>query len=288
MQNFKYHILNILSALVFSYTTATAINQIIKHNLAPMPVPQLATQVHRSSTPTETPLSWQLVQSNIIDKKVFKEMKADEVAGGTSQITELTLVGTISGPVKIARALIRKQGENEAKIFALYKVSKDIGSDVFGYSLVRIYDTKIVLASGEQKIELNLFEKKQLGQNPPPQEGAENAPSAGSSVKKTISRSEVQQLSAGSVDNATRGLRAGPYRINGQIVGYQLMQVRPYNILYKLGARSGDIIKRVNGKALDSTEKLLQMWSSLKSESQITIDLERGGTQMNFDFRVTD
>jgi type II secretion system protein C len=79
------------------------------------------------------------------------------------------------------------------------------------------------------------------------------------------------------LDNAMKGIVAGPYRKNGQIEGYQLKKVRPYNILYKFGIRSGDVIKRVNGKELNSTEKLYSMWQTMQNESQISVDVERNG-----------
>ena len=103
---------------------------------------------------------------------------------------------------------------------------------------------------------------------------------------KTLSRAEIKQKVFNNMDNALRGLRAGPYRVNGQVQGYRLIRVRPYNILYKFGARSGDIVKRVNGRAINSTKKLYSMWEALKTESRITVDIERGGRIVTFDFNI--
>jgi len=90
------------------------------------------------------------------------------------------------------------------------------------------------------------------------------------------------------MDNALRGLQAGPHRVGGQIVGYRLINVRPYNILYRLGARSGDIIKRVNGQMLDSTQKLYTMWESMKNDSKISIDLDGKARTYANDFNITE
>ena len=38
-----------------------------------------------------------------------------------------------------------------------------------------------------------------------------------------------------------------------------------------MGARSGDIVKRVNGHVIDSTPKLMKLWESLKNEPKITM-----------------
>ena len=59
-------------------------------------------------------------------------------------------------------------------------------------------------------------------------------------------------------------------------------------MLYQLGARNGDVVRRVNGHPIDSTEKLYQMWKSIQGDSRITIDLERGGKLVNYDFTVSE
>ena len=287
MQNLKYHIINIITLILFSYTSATAINQIIKHNISPISASK-SKKIKRHHRQVERRKSFDDYKVAIIDKGLFKIPSIDTSTGESSSapsanLTELTLLGTITGPWRIARAMIKKRGEKEAGIFALSKINDDITSDVYGYKLSKIRDTVVFLESGSEKYELNLYEKKTLGGDK-----STSSKFSGNTVNKTLSRSELQQIASGKLDNATRGLRAGPYRLNGKIVGYRLIRVRPYNILYKMGARSGDIVKRVNGKALDSTEKLMQMWTSLKTESKITVDLERGGKVMTFDYSITD
>jgi general secretion pathway protein C len=58
--------------------------------------------------------------------------------------------------------------------------------------------------------------------------------------------------------------------------------------MFKLGARSGDIVRRVNGQILDSTQKLMSMWESIKNDPKITVDLERNGQNIRYDFNITD
>jgi general secretion pathway protein C len=53
-----------------------------------------------------------------------------------------------------------------------------------------------------------------------------------------------------------------------------------------LGARGGDIIKRVNGMPLNDTEKMLEIWGSVKSATKITIDLERSGKILTYEFLI--
>lgn len=193
-------------------------------------------------------------------------------------LQDLTLLGTITGPSSIARALIKKKREKESQIFKLW-------NDVYGYQLVRIANSKVYLKMGDEVTNLDMFAKdeKALGSGT-----ASTVKGRNNKSSKTISRSEIQQKVFNNIDNALKGLRAGPYRVNGKIEGYKLFRVRPNNILYQLGARSGDVIKRINGHPLDSTDKLIKMWQNLQGETRLSVDLERRGKLQTFDFSVTE
>ena len=68
----------------------------------------------------------------------------------------------------------------------------------------------------------------------------------------------------------------------------RLFIVNPDNYLYEIGARSGDVIKRINGHPIDSTEKLYKIWSGLPQESRVVLDLDRGGKTVTYDYTFTE
>lgn len=230
----------------------------------------------------------------------FESVVVEEEPGPETEISDLHLIGTITGPYSVARAIIRKgrrtrrprrrsrrtrrttsttQSENGTDIYKLW-------SDVYGYKLVRIAGSKVYLKANDKVEVLDMFGKEEEEETRT--KSRSFGGSSSSKLSRTISRAEIQQQVFNSVDKALKGLRAGPYRVNGKIEGYKLFRVRPSNILYKYGARSGDIVKRVNGHKVDSTEKLLSMWSSVKSESRIQVDIKRGSKILQFDFNITD
>ena len=92
----------------------------------------------------------------------------------------------------------------------------------------------------------------------------------------------------GNIDEAMKGLVVSHYRVNGKMVGYRLKKVRSSNILYKLGARSGDIVKRVNGHSINSTEKLMKLYKNINSETKIELDIERRGKPLRLDYNITN
>jgi general secretion pathway protein C len=287
MQNIKYHSLNIISMMIFSFMLASTINQVIKYKISPGY--SKATTTSRKSNNTAARKTFDDYKI-LTESGFFKIASASDAAGETQSpsgsISELTLLGTITGPTSIARAMILKTGETNPKIFALYKVDSETSNDVWGNKLVWISDAKVYLEVGGQKLTLELYAKKTVDPN---QQGAGTNPEGGAQqFNQTLSRSEIRQKVFNNMDNALQGLQAGPYRVNGQIVGYRLINVRPTNIMFKLGARSGDIVRRVNGQILDSTQKLMSMWETIKSDPKITIDLEREGKNIRYDFNITD
>jgi general secretion pathway protein C len=289
MQNVKYHALNIISILFFSFVLASTVNQVVKYFISPTYSKPLSTAQRNFGTNT---------RKNVDDYKVITESgffqiaSAADMAGegqsAAGSISELTLLGTITGPTSISRAMILKSGEKSPGVFALYKVSSEITNDVYGNKLVWIADSKVYLEVGGQKVTLDLYAKKEVGPAPPANTGTAQPTGAGQTYNQTLSRAEIRQKVFNNLDNALRGLQAGPYRINGQVAGYRLINVRPYNILFKLGARSGDIVKRINGQTLDSTQKLYGMWETIKNDPKVTVDIEREGKNIRYDFNITD
>ncbi len=69
---------------------------------------------------------------------------------------------------------------------------------------------------------------------------------------------------------------AAPYSKNGQIVGFRVRAGKNRRAFRQLGLRNGDIVKEVNGIALDSTEKGIMLMSDLAGASELSITVLRG------------
>ena len=276
MQKTKYYLLNIATVALFSFICAITINQIIKSYLTVYPANIKKSISARSSDNKNINADI----NKIAESGLFRISTSSDVVSndqGQSQLSDLKLLGTVTGPSSIARALILKKGEKQAEIFRLWK-------DVYGFTLVGIESSRVYLKQDKSSLALSLYEKKEIS---PVAEKKPDTVNEGS-AKKSISRAEFQQKMLNNIDNAMQGVKAGPHRVNGEIVGFQLIRIRPYNVLYEYGLRSGDIIKRINGKKIDSTEKLYNMWQGFKNESKLTFDLERSGKIVTIDVNITD
>ncbi|MBP9709053.1 MAG: PDZ domain-containing protein [Oligoflexales bacterium] len=71
---------------------------------------------------------------------------------------------------------------------------------------------------------------------------------------------------------------AVPFMENGQIIGFQLLEIDPDSIFDKAGIQDGDVITSINGQPLRDAASAIKLLNSLKGESNIEFETFRGGT----------
>lgn len=121
-------------------------------------------------------------------------------------------------------------------------------------------------------------------QPPPPVPAPKKStrPNWSEGVKKTgayewtISRDMLNEqlsdlTSLGSEARIVPNYRGGKYQ------GFKLVGVRPGSLYRAIGIRSGDVVKGINGKPIDSPNKAIQLFEQMKSSSGIKLEIERRG-----------
>lgn len=83
-----------------------------------------------------------------------------------------------------------------------------------------------------------------------------------------------------------RSALAQPVTSGGQIDGFRITQIRPGSVYDQLGLQNGDVIRAVNGDRLDSPQKGMQLFSTLRNQKRISIDIERGGSRLNYNYDI--
>lgn len=88
-------------------------------------------------------------------------------------------------------------------------------------------------------------------------------------------------------DKLTRGASVGkPYASAGsKDASFRIYSVYPNSLLWLLGFRDNDQIKKVNGKAMDSREAFYEAYSRFKKAATIVVVIERGGTELKLSYR---
>jgi general secretion pathway protein C len=82
------------------------------------------------------------------------------------------------------------------------------------------------------------------------------------------------------------GVRMVPAFEGGRAVGFKLLSLRQGSALSALGLQSGDVLRRVNGLAIDSPERALEVYAALRDASRLELELSRAGQQLRQRYRI--
>ncbi len=63
----------------------------------------------------------------------------------------------------------------------------------------------------------------------------------------------------------------------GEINGFRILDIQDGSIFQQLGLNRMDVLKGVNGEAIDSVQKAMELYNMLKNSNQIKIKVERAG-----------
>jgi general secretion pathway protein C len=74
----------------------------------------------------------------------------------------------------------------------------------------------------------------------------------------------------------------------GRVNGFRFVAIQPGSIYEKLGFKPMDVIKAVNGEAVNSPTKAMELYNALKSDNRISLTIERNGQDVPFTYNVTD
>ena len=183
-----------------------------------------------------------------------------------TRLTNLVLKGTVvSTPTERAVAIIA-DGNKEEDVYT-------IGSQVTsGAKLHAVYADRVVL--NENGVLTNLKLPKEFSSAPPPTRQTASAP-----ARATTATTSIQSVVAQNVSKLADVIRPTPYFVNGQQQGYRVYPGRDRQAFSKLGLRPGDLIKDIDGQALNDPNQAMQIFESLSDADQVSVTVERNGEQ---------
>jgi general secretion pathway protein C len=103
-----------------------------------------------------------------------------------------------------------------------------------------------------------------------------------------ISRSDLETQMSNLPELLTQA-RAVPNLVpggNGKIDGFRILDVVEGSLYTKLGIKTGDIIKGVDGEPVDSPAKAMELYNSLRSKAQVQLTLDRNGTTSTMTYNI--
>ena len=98
-----------------------------------------------------------------------------------------------------------------------------------------------------------------------------------------VDRAVVRRLAS-----AGPGIRVLPVTREGRVVGVRLSGIRPGSALQAAGARDGDILTEIDGRALTSPEVALGAYAQLLSGAPVRVRVERAGTTFEQTLEVSN
>jgi general secretion pathway protein C len=182
-----------------------------------------------------------------------------------TRLSNLSLKGTIASyPAELAVAIIADGGNKEK----VYSIGESVTS---GAHLHAVYADRVVLNENGVLTNLKLPKDFPEGSTVVARRDTLQAPRATSSTQS------IQAVVAQNVSKLADVIRPTPYFVNGQQQGYRVYPGRNRQQFAALGLRPGDLIKDIDGQALNDPTQAMQIFQSLDSADQVSVTVERNG-----------
>ncbi|GAW67699.1 general secretion pathway protein C [Geoanaerobacter pelophilus] len=201
-----------------------------------------------------------------------------------SSVGDLTLLGTAVGSFRESFALVQKGTTREERVFRLgetvfsagplVSVKKDVVEILIGGKRVKILTPTAAAAAAAQPAA-------------PAASPAQGGLAAATGSGNYVVDQRALNAALDNIGQAMTDARLLPSMKDGKVEGFRASEVKPQGIFGTIGIRNGDVLLRMNDFPIDSPEKAIQSFASLKGQSRIKLDLIRDGqpTTFNYDIR---
>ncbi|GFO69380.1 general secretion pathway protein GspC [Geomonas limicola] len=206
-----------------------------------------------------------------------------QAAPPAASVGDLILLGTAVGSFRETFALVQKTSSHEERVFRL-------GETVFSAGpLVSVKKDVAEIQVNGKRVKIltpNAVAEASAAQPAP----ATAAPASGVSSTGGGNFIIDQRALNAALDNIGQAMtdaRLLPSMKDGKVEGFRASEVKPQGIFGTIGIRNGDVLLRMNDFPIDSPEKAIQSFASLKGQSRIKLDMIRDGqpTTFNYDIR---
>ena len=206
-----------------------------------------------------------------------QEMQTEKIEDLEHTSLKIALMGTVVDDRDKAIAVIE---ESDKKKQDLYRVGDTIQNAV----VKKILRGKVVLSiDGKEEI-LTMEESSadRRGKEPPPSkprfiEGGDNIVLSHADLERSLEN--IHQLLSQA--------KVRPRFRDGKTQGLSITNIKPSSLFEKLGLRNGDIIQGIDGRDIQNTNDVMQMYDRIKSGGQATLKILRRGEEkiINYTFR---
>ncbi len=186
----------------------------------------------------------------------------------TTDRRDLKLRGTIASDRPEYSIAIIADASNEDNVFV---VGELVAS---GVRLYAVEADHVKLDEGAQITRLDLVREYSSQTSP----SIQRTTSTRQTASAQGGRDSIQSVVAQNVAQLADVIRPTPYFVNGQQQGYRVYPGRDRRAFAALGLRPGDLIREIDGQALNDPTQAMQIFQSLGTASQVSVTVERDGT----------
>lgn len=198
---------------------------------------------------------------------------------------DLLLLGTAVGSFRETFALIQKSSSKEERVFRL-------GDQVFSIGpLVSVKsDSADILVSGKRVTILTPMAvaagTAAPVQTASPASGGATPLAASVGAGNYVIEQRALNAALDNIGQAMTDARLLPSIKDGKVEGFRASEVKPQGIFSMIGIKNGDILRSINDFPIDSPEKAIQSFASLKGQSRIKLDIIRDGQPSTFNYDI--
>jgi general secretion pathway protein C len=204
-------------------------------------------------------------EANPDDEPVAQPVAVETDNLQDTRLTNLTLKGTVAATPSDRAVAIIADGSDEEEVYA---IGDSVGSNA---TLHAVYADRVVL--NENGVLTNL----KLPREFPETAATPTRRSTTSFSRATAPSSSIQAVVAQNVSKLADVIRPTPDFVNGQQQGYLVYPGRNRDQFAKLGLRPGDLVKEIDGQALNDPTQAMQIFESLNNADQVSVTVERNG-----------
>jgi general secretion pathway protein C len=197
---------------------------------------------------------------------------------------DLILLGTAVGSFRETFALIQKTSTREERVFRM-------GDEVFSLGpLVAVKKEMAEILIGGKRVKVltptAAAAEAALPAPPPPPQGGGGGMISQTGAGNFVVDQRVLNAALDNIGQAMTDARLLPSIKDGKVEGFRASEVKPNGIFGTVGIRNGDTLKSINDFPIDSPEKAVQSFVSLKGQSRIKLDLIRDGQPVTFTYDI--
>jgi len=187
------------------------------------------------------------------------------------------LVGTVEGAPKYRYAVVRNLDSRRVRHLR--------PGDAWEAMVVRRVRPEGVLIRNRRVGRREFLPLRRSGENrlgPGPKGDGE------AKTPRKVSRYQINQAIHSNMNNLLAAVKVQPVLGAGGIGGFRIedLRGRPGRLLKRLGFREGDVIKRVNGRKIDSMDRAFKLWSQLSNRKDFRVRIQRDGKARTLEYSM--